>query len=418
MTLVADNTAQDMDFHLPDIVDQEMVPKVRRGKYFINCFSQTNPLIDAESSDFRVSLISVARLKKDYLHGTTQRASETLAVHNQPVDITGVEVTNVSNNHPQSWITLSYNYSEDGGNTVQALSWCAGPLVVLSPTRKRYTLRKGSSSDYIDIKIDFASLPTSSITEEILVEKAPLEEERMRAIIDQKISWLEDSELSVFLEPTRIITDFNSVTEAGSIAYGSGTDIPTFVNSDFDEIRDAVTYFRASAGAWINFKMPYYPLIRFNELYGKVSNTRIVDIALEWVEANEKGGFVELVPFNQEIAFNFIGLIWVESLRGPVPIPNFWNYDAIVGFRETPEVLIELVAKKAAIDILTIAGQAFRGGFSSQSISRDGISESVSYTASATFGIYSATIEDYRKWVEMNLVKLKGAFRGSSMVVL
>ena len=124
------------------------------------------------------------------------------------------------------------------------------------------------------------------------------------------------------------------------------------------------------------------------------------------------------MPFNQEVAFNFIGLVWVESLRGPVPLPNFWNFSALVGHRKTPKVLIELVAKKAAIDVLTIAGQAFRGGFSSQSVSRDGVSESVSYTASATFGIYSATIEDYRKWIEANIKELRGAFRGVNMVVL
>jgi len=81
-------------------------------------------------------------------------------------------------------------------------------------------------------------------------------------------------------------------------------------------------------------------------------------------------------------------------------------------------VLLELIAKKAAMDILTIAGQAFRGGFSSSSISRDGVSESVSYTASATFGIYSATIEDYRKWIEANLVEFRGAFRGPNMIVV
>ena len=139
-----------------------------------------------------------------------------------------------------------------------------------------------------------------------------MSDEVIRGFLDQAISWLEDSELSVYLEPTNVTTE----PDASLISYPTGTDIPVFANADWDCIVDALTFRAASGGAWINFKMPYKPIIRFDQLYGQIANTRIVDIALEWVEAHEKGGFVELVPFNQEVAFNFIGLIWVEALRG------------------------------------------------------------------------------------------------------
>jgi hypothetical protein len=417
LTLTQDDPKEySLGFDLNKIVDNEEVPKVRRGDYLVRATSVTDTNITDDSEDFLVSLLTVERLKADYLHGTDQRASEVFDVTEQPQLVTGVEVVEVSRGTPQTWIPLSYAYGDDGeGNVTRHLSWCGGPVQVVTSGKKRYTLRRDGASDYIKVKVSsVSSMPTRSISEDLLVERKPMSEERIRGILDQAISWIEDVALSVYLEPTKVTTQ----PDASLISYPVGTDIPVFSDADWDCVVDAVTFRRAAAGRWINFKLPYWPLIRFDQLYGQIANTRIVDIALEWVEAHEKGGFVELVPFNQEIAFNFIGLIWVEALRGPVPLPNFWNFDALVGYRKTPEVLLELIAKKAAIDILTIAGQAFRGGFSSQSVSRDGISESVSYTASATYGIYSATIEDYRKWIDENLDKLKGAFRGANMVVL
>lgn len=507
-----------VEFYLPEIIDEKTVPKVRRGKYFVRATSVTNSVTTANSLDFRVSLISVARLKADYLHGTDQFSSDQLLVLEQPELITGVTVESVSLGHSKGSYPLSYNYalasapqvlgvtSEgftlvdgqtlalsvngaavqtatfntadfsnisaataaeiaavinddidgvvatdssgsvliqgdliEGTNAIfvdpvgtattelgllnqfdqitpaRTLSWCGGPSVSLSTSKKTYVLRKGASADYIKVRVSsIASLPQESHAEDLIIDRKPLDDERISQILESAISWVEDVALSVYVEPTRITT----VPDPTTIAYPSGQSTPTLTGADWDCVVDAVTYTKPSAGHWLGFKCPYQPLICFEDLYGQLSNTRVVDIQLEWVEAHEKTAWVELVPFNQQTAFSFIGLLWVESIRGPMPLPNFWNFTALVGFRKTPEVLLELIAKKAAMDILTIAGQAFRGGFSSQSISRDGVSESVSYTASATFGVYSASIEDYRKWIKENLKEMKGAFRGPNMVVM
>lgn len=414
-----DSQVYSVPFDLKTVVDAEETPKVRRGKYLIRVISVTTPSITTDSAVFNVSLITVDRLKKDYLHGTDQLASEVLLVHTQPIAVTGVEVTRVSKGHPQQWFSLAYGYASDEAtptpSITRTLSWCGGPSVVLSTGMTSYTLRRGTSADYIDVRVpSLAGLPTASVSEELLIENAPLTDEVIRTFINRSISWLEDSEFSIFLEPTTIIT----IVDATTVSFPTGTDIPVFSGADWDCVLDAVSFRPPKPGHWIDFKFPHRPLIKFTELYGQVANVRIVDIALEWVEAHGKGGYVALVPFNQDASFNFIGLGWLSTMRGPVPLPNFWNYTALVGYRKTPEVLIELIAKTTAVDILTIAGQAFRGGFSSQSVSRDGISESVSYTASATYGIYSATIEEYRKWIDANLVKLRGATRGHNMVVM
>lgn len=503
-----------LEFVLNDIVNEKDIPMARRGKYFVKVYSATTPSVEAVTGDFRISLISLDRLRGDYLHGTDQFSSDQLAVSEQPQIITGVTVEGISLKHPQQWYPLSFNFSiaetpsvtgvtsepfvlvdgetlvlrvdggdpltatfntadfgaigaataaevaaviaadtglsavDDGSGKVQVsggqlsllvdpagtattklgllnqsstatvtrlLSWCDGPAAAVVMGKNTYTLRRGNTSDWIKVRVSsITALPTQSRAEELLIDRKPLDDARIRAIIGQAISWVEDVSIGVYLEPTRVITE----PDPDIYAYPTEQDYPKLVGADYDCIVDAIMYQAPASGHWINWKCPYYPILCFEELYGKISNTRVVDIALEWVEAHEMTGWVELVPFNQEAAFNFIGLVWVESLRGPVPLPNFWNFTALVGYRKTPQILLELVAKKAAMDVLSIAGQAFRGGYASQSISRDGVSESVSYTASATFGIFSATIEDYKKWIDSNLKQMRGAFRGPNMVVL
>jgi len=410
-------TTVNASFYLPNIVDQNSASKTHRGSYFIRATSITDPTIFADSADFLISIISVDRFRHEFLHGVDGQALDTEMAKTQPELITGVTIDFVSRGHSKGWIPLSYNISDPGGcgTPVRLLSWCNGPVVPIREGKTKYTLRRGNSNDYLDVTVlDVNALPTQSVAEEILIDREALKDEFFRAQIERSINWIEDVVLNCYVEPTRVVTEINP----NEISYNPGSDIPNFVQADWDKVVDAVTYTRPAPGHWINFRMPFFPIIEFYTLYGKVSNVRILDVALEWIEFHERGGFVELVPFNQEVAFNFIGLIWVESLRGPVPIPNFWNFDALVGYRETPQALIELIGKRAAIDALTLIGQAFRPGISSQSVSRDGVSESVSYLTSGMYGIFTATIKTYQEWIDKNLPQFQGAYTGVNMVVV
>jgi hypothetical protein len=400
-------------FDLTKVVDIQEISKVRRGEYFLRATSVSDEDVVGESSDFKISLITVNRLKNDYLFGIDLRA-EMLGPLEQPKVITGVTIFEVSKDHTQDWITLGYTIASDGGGGfIRTLSWCGGPQVKIVSGTHNYVLRKGNSADWIRVKVSSVlDLPSSSTVEDILITSKEFDDNKFRTIIDQSISWLEDMELFIFLEPTLVTTqpDLGVVPNESSI--------PVFVGADWDEVVNAVTYKAPSSGHWINFQLPYKPLIRFNSLYGIVSSARVLDMNLEWVKTHERSGFVELMPFNQSSAFNFLGLSWVQSIRGAIDLPNFWNFEALCGFRDLPPILLEIIAKKAAIDILTFVGTAKRAGIASQSISRDGVSESVSYTASATSTIYSATIGEYKKFIEENIRHFKGAFSGVRMTVV
>lgn len=403
----ADPAEESLTIHLPDVVDSDQINLIRRGRYFIRVTSVSAPAVTTDTPDFPISIVTAQQLRETYLFGLNLEASDTRDVLAQPVNITGVEVVQVNSTHETGFYYLNYVYTDNtgtGGNLVRELGWGGGKLVPITAPG-RYILRHDCTEDYIIVQVrNLSALPTSSQKDELIVSKDQITDRMLQRWIDQTCDWLENDKLAgVFLEPTRIITE--AVLEE--------TVVP-----DWDFIVPPITFYAINPAKWIDILYPYPSLLKIDELFGQLANTRIVDIDETWIEISERNGFVQLVPFNAEVAFRFIGLVWVESLRGRIELPNFWNFSAVAGLRQVDPVLLEIIGKKASIDALTVAGHAFRGGFASQSVSRDGVSESVGYTASAIYGIYSATIEDYSKFINREIKQVKGRYRGVNMIVL
>jgi hypothetical protein len=386
-----------------DAVDSDFLNLVRRGKYFIRATSVSAPAVTTDTADFPISIVTAQQLRKTWMFGLNLEASDVRNVKLPPVNITGIEILEVNSTHEIGWDVLTYIYTNNGGNIIRQIGWGGGPLASLTAPG-RYLLRRDCAPDYLIVQVrSLSALPVSSQKDELLVTKDFMTDDLLRRFNEQAADWWENDKLAgVFLEPTRVITD--AVLDLA----------PT---TDWDFIVPAITFYAVQPAKWIDILFPYPGLLRIDELFGQVANTRIVDVDRSWLEISERNGFVQLVPFNQEVAFNFIGLVWVESLRGRIELPNFWRFNAMAGLRQVDPVIIETLGKKAAIDALTVAGQAFRGGFASQSLSRDGVSESVSYTASAIYGIYSASIEDYRKFINKEIKQLRGRYRGFNLLV-
>jgi len=388
---------------------------IRRGKYFVRAYQTadakaTTALVDT-SDDFDISIITVNRMRRDWLFGLDLQSSDMRSFKYNPRSITGVRLLEVSRNHKLAMFPLRYSVD---ANSNKFLSWDDGRMVPISANHKEYMLpASGPSSEYITVKVDHKRLPTSSVSEELFIEEDRLDDVSIRRYIKDSIDHVENSLLHVFLEPTQIVTDI----DASKLTYtGDGGTI--VINEDYDFIKSPVSFYPRIPGEWIAIQFPFPSLLKIDQLYGAVANTRVVHINYEWIEISEPSGFTQLVPFNTELAFDFVGLIWVESLRSATPIPNFWHYNLVAGLRECPGDIIELIGRHAAIPILAAAGAAFRGGYSSQSVSRDGVSESVSYTSSAIYGIYSASIEDYRNWIRENLPAMKSRYRGPQPIIM
>ena len=527
-----------VEFYLPDIVDQDLIHLVRHGKYFVKATSVSNSNVIAESEDFHVSIVTVDRLKNDYLFGLDLSATEIREPQFPPQNITGVTIVETSKSHPLGAYELGYYYNEsntsnatatlnsaqvdgavtieiegeegnaftvmvqapagtsplsasysgnqlivnlsvsggvpvNGDNTatqvaaaidaldifsatasgtgttplvvaegpypftggvtayIRQMNWAGGPMVSITGPGT-YTLMSGgsgatnsgcsdfgaSNTEYIVIRVSSVLLlPTSSTSDRLIITRKQIDEDTLRRYIDQSTDWVEKDFLATYVEPTNVVTDRDPTT----IQYAAGINAPApiFSDTDFDAIVNPLTYFvPRTQGQWVNIQTPFPQLLRVDSLYGAIANTRVIDIDLEWIEIAENGGFIQLVPFNQEIAFDFVGLLWVNAIRGSAELPNFWHFNMIVGLREASGDIQELIAKKAAIDALVMAGQALRPGLGSVSMSRDGVSESVSYINSAEFGMFTGTIKSFQQWIMDHGKELRAKYRGVTMVVV
>ncbi len=212
--------------------------------------------------------------------------------------------------------------------------------------------------------------------------------------------------IQVFMEPTRCVTDI----PISEIVTQPGTDIPSFVAADWDVIVPPLSYRRPVKG-FVSFKVPQIPVLHFNELTGYVANQpAFTAIPLAWIQVAKVSGFVELLPVSLGGADTVQGNWWYTWFPSDT-IPNMWHYDLMAGFRRTPDVLLDLIQKQAVLNILTAIGQT-RSAVQSRSLARDNVTETVDFTNSAMYTVFSAAIIDIRDWMSQNLKRLIGKYRG------
>lgn len=92
----------------------------------------------------------------------------------------------------------------------------------------------------------------------------------------------------------------------------------------------------------------------------------------------------------------------------------FYAVDYEAGFESSddiPDDLRQIIGKQCAISLLNIIGDGLMSGFSSSSLSMDGISESFSSTQSATSAYFGARIAVYQKEVQEYIKSNKYKFR-------
>lgn len=128
----------------------------------------------------------------------------------------------------------------------------------------------------------------------------------------------------------------------------------------------------------------------------------VLDIPPEWIRLRQHDGIVRLVPNNRFPASLQVGAggsFFPELFRRHSNVPQLWRFTYTVGFAsgKIPMVINQAIGLLAATYILDIAGDLVIGaGIASQSISLDGLSQSIQTTASAENHAYSAKVNQYK----------------------
>lgn len=375
----------------------EVVSLLRTGYHEITV-KQGN--VTATSGRFFIGLITPTRFKRLYTFGLSMRAKSVMSVRQQPQNITGVAVLSVAEGSPTGFYTLTYNF------TNQTLAWGNGtPQTIPNVPLSKMLLPNENISLFVEVSVMKASLPGVDRTDNLFVEEAQFSAE---TTADHLITAIQDVSdlLNIFVEPMRVATD-PYWTEA--ITDGSKFKVPY----DLKAFSPAwyPSSFRMEALAW-HLDLPFRQLQWVQSITGFITNRLIVQLADNGITKINRTGFVDILPFDTRgmtTFWTFYGL-YPYSLFARTHLSNFWRYCAIVGFNETPKSVIEMVAKKAAIDILTQISHAMTGGYESYAVSKDGVSQSVSALA------IRQTIKEYQDWNNMMIPKLSQKYGGIKII--
>lgn len=149
----------------------------------------------------------------------------------------------------------------------------------------------------------------------------------------------------------------------------------------------------------------------------------------QWLTANTVNGVgttrqILLVP-NSNVAISSINNALFAGSTIPHlglvnnrSIGSYWNMKYITGFGcdNLPFDILDAIGKLASLSLLNIMGDLILGsGIASQSISIDGLSQSISSTASATSAGFGARIIQYTNELKETLNRLKGVYKGVSL---
>jgi hypothetical protein len=371
----------------------ESISLVRTGYHEI-IVTQGN--ISARSGQFFVGIITPTRLKNQYTFGLSTRTRSILAVKQQPKIITGVSALAVSDGTLVGFHVLDYK------NTAKTLSWDGGVAQSISTAPlSKMLLPSSDTTKYLEVSIAYSSLPAADKTESLLIEEAPFSSDLMAGHILTAISDVSDR-MNIFVEPMRVATDpYWTGGLAGDLLFKVPFDLKAYAPAWWPDS------FRMEALAW-HIDLPFRQLQWVQGIRGFITNRMVVQLADNGITKIGRTGYVDVLPFDAKgmtTFWTFYGL-YPYSLFARTHLTNFWRYAAIVGFNETPKSVIEVVAKKAAIDVLTQVVQAMSGGYESFSISKDGVSQSVSMP------VIRKTIEEYQDHLSVMIPSLSQKYGG------
>lgn len=168
------------------------------------------------------------------------------------------------------------------------------------------------------------------------------------------------------------------------------------------------------------FKRPIQKVTKLQLMYGTRPS---FEVPVDWVKIDKMGGKIQLFPssgnsnaliINQSGVIFGLNQIWSYA-------PQMWSidYEAGMNANEIPTELKELIYKQATCNIMTVWGDLILGaGIASQSISIDGLSQSIGTTQSAMYGGASARVESYRQDIDRLIGVLRMKLDSPRMVVL
>jgi len=161
-------------------------------------------------------------------------------------------------------------------------------------------------------------------------------------------------------------------------------------------------------------QLRHWPLISVERAiwYSPVKGQIMNLVTNDWIRLHKQFGQLRMFPkggFSYG-PYSVYGALWTGY--GAARYPGAFEFDYTTGYESAdfvPEGLRSTIGKYATIKALAVVGDGLLAGFSSQSVSLDGLSESFSSTQSATSAYFGARIKQYsdeiKEWLTRNRYK-------------
>lgn len=197
--------------------------------------------------------------------------------------------------------------------------------------------------------------------------------------------------------------------------------------SETEMVGERHDYIRNDYQNWGFIQLEHNPVKEVKGIRLMYGNRPSVEIPLDWVQLNSLTGQITLFPSAGSANSLIIGqtgmLFGFQSQWDYAPM--LWQVDYVAGIDENDpnmplELLKEAISKRAACGILNVWGDLIIGaGIANQSVSIDGVSQSIGTTQSAMFGGASARVTEYTKDLNESILPvLRQKFGGIRMVVI
>lgn len=141
----------------------------------------------------------------------------------------------------------------------------------------------------------------------------------------------------------------------------------------------------------------------------------------EWIKLYKRASQIHIVPYGGSstlVAYLGGSIASYPFITGQLygNVPQMFYVDYIAGYplNGIPEDIVNAVGKKAAIDVLGVAGDAVMAGIAGMSTTIDGLTESYETTASSTSSTYGSRILQYQRELDDFFDETKGGIRSSA----
>ena len=209
--------------------------------------------------------------------------------------------------------------------------------------------------------------------------------------LDKAVDWLE-TELQIKIKPTQI-----------------------------DETHD---YYFDEYQEFCYIQLYQYPVVSVESLIAEYAGQPVMAFPADWIHIYKNTGQLQLVPTTGSLSQVLLGgsgvLLPLITTRLS-KMPHLFKVKYTAGFPDNgvPADIVDIIAKWAVCGIMNILGDILLGaGIANQSVSIDGLSESIGTTQSAEYGAYSARVTTYQKEIKAALPNLRSRYKGLRLAVM